>query len=174
MRIVNEKHLALVWNWDETEKGGLERKYRSHLEQLLFAIQDRIDRNRQPAVQDLRDLANELQQAGETLQECMQNCYDAAATVYALAAPTPEERERRREFLRQIGEHVGKPVVLKQTSVAEVEGKPLTLEEIRGIKGILRDEAGLWEALVDFLVPVLNHSAPPKPGEPAGAPPPRT
>ena len=167
MRIVNEKHLALVWNWDETEKAGLEHKYRTNLERLLYAIQQRVDANEMPPVQDLRDLAVELQQAGELLQQCMQNCYDAATTVYAMAATTPEEREKRREFLNQIMEHVGKPVVLKQTSVAEIEGKQLILEEIRGIKAILRDEAGLWEALVDFLVPVLQYS-----GNDDGAPPP--
>jgi hypothetical protein len=154
MRIINEKHLALVWNWDEQEKNGLIRRYQTNLERLVYAIQQRVAADDSPASQDLRDLADELQEAGEALSESMQNCYEAARTVYVLSGKTPEERDARHKLLTRLHDHLGKPVRLKQTSVSELEGRELILEELRGIKAILRGEGGLWEALADFLVPV--------------------
>ena len=154
MRIVNEKHLALVWNWDEHERNGLLRKYQTNLERLVVAVQQRVEKGETPPSQDLRDLANELQQAGEALAESMQNCYEAARSVYALSGSTPEDREGRRQLLEKLKTHAGKLVMLKQTSVPQLEDRQLVLQEIRGIKAILRDEDTLWEALADFLVPV--------------------
>jgi hypothetical protein len=44
-------------------------------------------------------------------------------------------------------------VVLRQTSVAELKGKQLLLEQVRGIKGVLRDGDQYWDALLDYLSP---------------------
>jgi len=154
MRIVNEKHLALVWSWDEQERSGLLRKYQTNLERLVYAIQQRVEKGEGPPEQDLRDLSSELQQVGEALSESMQNCFEAARSVYVLSGATPEERNARRRLLEDLRAHIGKPVILRQTSIPELEGRQLVLEELRGTKAILRDGDGLWEALADFLVPV--------------------
>lgn len=160
MRIVNEKQLGLVWNWDEQERKALAQKYQANLERLIYAVHERVDAGKGPAPEDLRALAGELQQAGEMLAESMQNCFDAATTIYTMAGSTPAERQERGQFLAQIQAHKGQTVILRQTSVPELEGKQLRLDELRGIKGILRDGDDRWEALVDFLVPVLDDEPP--------------
>ncbi len=167
MRILNEKHLSLIWSWDDIEKNELAVKYQTNLERLVSAIQDRIGRNEAPPPEDLKDLAAELQQAGELLHQSMQNSFSAAQTLHALAGATPAEQADRRKFIERMKKHIGKPVVLKQTSVDAIRGKQLILEEIRGIKGILRDGDQMWEAMIDVLVPVISFgpaAAKPAPG----------
>ena len=156
MRIVNEKYLSLIWNWDDLEENALVTKYQTNLERLLYAIHDRIEQGQSPPADDLRQLAGELQTTGEKLQESADNCLAAAQTVYAYAGSSEDDRNKRQQFFEQLPSHIGKPVVLKQTSAEELEGKQLTLRQIRGIKAVLEDEGGLWEALIDFLVPVLD------------------
>jgi hypothetical protein len=100
----------------------------------------------------------------------MNGCFDSARALYAMAAITPEEREARKSLLERIRLHIGKHVVLKQTDSPELRGRQLLLEEIRGIKAILRDGDKRWEALVDQLIPVIRYeAAPDKPGVPPGA-----
>ncbi len=161
MRIINEKHLALVWNWDENERNELAVRYQTNLERLLTAIQERVNRNTPPPPDDLKELAGEIQQAGEALQQSMNSCLDAARTLYAMAAITPEERQVRKATIERIRAHVGKYVVFKQTDAPELRGRQLLLEEVRGIKAILRDGDKRWEALVDQLIPVLRYEAAP-------------
>ncbi len=159
MRIINEKHLALVWNWDENERNELAVRYQTNLERLLTAIQERVNRNTPPPPDDLKELAGELQQAGESLQQAMESCFDSARALYAMAALTPEEREARKSLMERIRMHVGKNVVLKQTDAPELRGLQLTLEEVRGIKAMLRSGDKRWEALVDQLIPVIRYEA---------------
>ncbi|MFA4945782.1 MAG: hypothetical protein WC789_13925 [Lentisphaeria bacterium] len=169
MRILNEKHLALIWSWDDLERNELSLKYLANIERLVAVIEERISRNEMPPPEDLKDLALELQQAGELLQQCSSNCLNGAQKFYALAGLTTAEQTERRKFIERIKKHVGKPVVLKQTSVDAIRGKQLILEEVRGIKGVLRDGNELWEAMVDFLVPVLSMT-PTNTNEPAPKP----
>ena len=158
MRIVNEKYLSLVWNWDKQEKNGLETVYETNIQRLVEALRKRAAKDQLPAEEDIRALASELQQAGETLEQCMNNCLSAAQEIYSLAAATNQERRKRTEMIEQLHRHIGKPVILTQTSVPALEGKQLILDDIHGIKGILRDGDDLWEALVDFLAPVLDYT----------------
>jgi hypothetical protein len=153
MRIVNEKYLDLVWSWDEYEKKSLQTRYQANLERLVAAIRRRVQGGTAPPPEDLRALAAELQEAGEALQQSVLNCYDAARNVYLMAAATPEEREVRCQQFEDLAAHIGKGVRLTQTSAPELEDKTLILEEIQGIKGVLRDGDSLWEAMIDFLVP---------------------
>ena len=161
MRILNEKHLHHVWTWNDREREELTTRFQTNIELLLAAIFARLKDNDKPSAKDLKDLAVELQQAGEQLQQSMENCFEAAQTLYVLAAPTPEEQEKRKHALQQLAGHIGQPVVLRQTSVAELKGKQLLLEQIRGIKGVLRDGDQYWDALLDYLVPILRY----EPGE---------
>lgn len=161
MRIVNEKYLSLVWSWDEYEKNGLATKYQANLDRLVDALEKRIAAGQPPAEDDVRRLAGELQEAGELLEQSMRRCLDAAGHIYEFAGRTPEDRAERAERFEQLRNHVGKPVVLTQSSAPELVGKHLILEEVNGIKGILRHGDDLWEALTDFLVPVLEYA----PGE---------
>lgn len=158
MRIVNEKYLALIWNWDESEKGNLEHKFQTNLERLVYAIQERIEAGQPPPPDDLIDLANELQEAGELLRQSAENCFAVGRSVYASAAGSEAARARRLEAVEAVENHLGKHVILSQTSAPEIEGRPLILHEIRGIKAILRDGDNFWEALVDFVVPVEESS----------------
>lgn len=171
MRILNEKHLSLIWSWDDIEKNELVVKYQTNLDRLVAAIQDRINRNENPPPEDLKDLAAELQQAGEMLQQSMQNCLNAAQTLYSLAGATTAEQAERRKFIERMKKHIGKPVVLKQTNVESIRGKQLILEDIRGIKGILRDGDQVWEAMVDYLVPVISFGPAPVVITPVSVPP---
>ncbi len=156
MRILNEKYLSLVWSWDDVEKNGLALKYGTNLERLLFAIQERFNHGEPPPPEDLKELAGELQQAGELLSQSMQNCFEAGRALYGLAAPTPAAQNERKDLIARLKNHIGKPVILKQTHIAEIRGKVMILEEIRGIKAIVRDGEQRWESLIDFLVPVLR------------------
>ncbi len=154
MRIVNEKYLALIWNWDDLEREHLEYKYQTNLERLAYAIQERLESGQAPPATTLQELARELQEAGEKLQQSAENCLAVARSIYATAADGDEQRSARMEAIQRVEAHLGRPVILTQTSVPEIEGRPLLLHEIRGIKAILRDNDSFWEALVDFVVPV--------------------
>ncbi len=160
MRIVNEKHLSLLWSWDDYDKDILVRKYQDNLEQLVRAVVKRVNEGKAPAADDIRALAVELQEAGEILHQSVLNCFEAARAVYEQSGETDAEREQRHELFETLNNHIGKPVILSQTSIPELEGKHLILEEIQGVKGILRDGDNLWEAMVDFLVPVLATTTP--------------
>jgi hypothetical protein len=158
MRIVNEKYLALIWNWDEAERGNLEHKYQTNLERLAYAIQERLEAGTPPPPEALRDLAAELQEAGELLEQSAQNCFAVARSIYAAAAPSEAERSERMASVEAVENHVGKPVVLSQTSAPELQGRQLILHEVRGTKAVLRDGDSYWEALIDFVVPVEGES----------------
>ena len=150
MRIVNEKYLALIWNWDESEKSNIQHKYQTNLERLVYAIQERIEKGESPPPEALKSLAGELQEAGELLRQSAENCFAVARNIYSSTgdpAATPEA-------IYSIEDHVGQPVILSQTSVPEIEGRQLILHDVRGIKAVLRDGDSYWEALVDFVVPV--------------------
>ncbi|MCF7854972.1 MAG: hypothetical protein K9N51_09255 [Candidatus Pacebacteria bacterium] len=157
MRIVNEKYLSLVWSWDTYEKNGLQTVYDANIRRLVEALRKRAETDQLPEEEDIRALASELQQAGELLEQSMNNCLNAAQEVYSFAAADNKERRKRAEMIEQLHEHIGKPVILTQTSVPDLEGKQLILEDVHGIKAILRDGDDLWEALVDFLSPVLDY-----------------
>lgn len=158
MRIVNEKYLALIWNWDEAERGNLEHRYQANLERLVYAIQERLEAGQPPPPQALKDLADDLQEAGELLAQSAQNCFAVARSIYASSAGSDEQRARQLEKIEEVEGHIGKPVILAQTSVPEIEGRQLILHEVRGLKAILRDGDSFWEALVDFVVPVEDTS----------------
>ncbi len=163
MRIVNEKYLSLVWNWDEYEKNGIVTKYQGNLDRLVDALEKRVEAGKYPAEEDVRRLAGELQEAGELLEQSTQRCLTAAGRIYEFAARTSEDRAERAQRFEQLRNHIGKPVILSQTSAPELEGKQLILEDVNGVKGILRDGDDLWEALIDFLVPVLDYATPEQP-----------
>lgn len=151
MRIVNEKYLALIWNWNEAERGNIQHKFQTNLERLVYALQEQIDKGQAPAPEALKDLAAELQEAGELLQESSENCFVVARNIYASAFDADDPSRSR---MLSVDEHIGKHVVLSQTSVPEIEGRQLILHEVRGTKAILRDGDNYWEALVDFVIPV--------------------
>ena len=158
MHIVNEKDLNVLWGWDDQEEQGLTTRYQANLERLLEVLRARVESPNAPESEDLTALAMELQEAADRLSECAENCFEAARYMYALAADDTAERAKRREAFDALLEHVGGKVVLKQSSVPQIAGKQLTLDDIRGIRGILSDGENLWEALVDFLVPVYESS----------------
>ncbi len=158
MRIVNEKYLALIWNWNEAEKGNLEHKYQTNLERLAYAIQERLDAGQAPSPEALKELAAELQEAGELLRQSAENCYAVARSVYASAAGDDVERAQCLEKMAAVERHVGKPVVLSQASDGEIVGRQLILCDVRGTKAILRDGDSFWEALIDFVVPVEENT----------------
>lgn len=160
MRIVNEKYLALIWNWDESEKSNIQHKFQTNLERLVYAIQEQIDKGKAPSPDALKSLAAELQEAGELLRQSSENCLAVARNIYSSTGDPAVSPEK----LQSIEDHIGKPVILSQTSVPEIEGRQLILHEIRGIKAVLRDTDNYWEALVDFVVPVEDIQK----GEPGG------
>ncbi|MDT8390050.1 MAG: hypothetical protein RRC34_06035 [Lentisphaeria bacterium] len=150
MRIVNEKYLALIWNWDDSEKGNLQHKFQTNLERLVYAVQERMETGDAPSPEALRSLAEELQEAGELLQQSAENCLAVARVMYTSTGDFAANPDK----LQSIEAHIGKPVILSQTSAPEIEGRQLILHEIRGIKAILKDGDSFWEALIDFVVPV--------------------
>lgn len=150
MRIVNEKYLSLIWNWDESEKSNLEHKFQTNLERLVYAIQEQMERGNAPSPDALKRLAGELQEAGELLQQSAENCLAVARNIYASTGDSAASPEK----IQSMQAHIGKPVILSQTSAPEIEGRQVILHEIRGIKAILKDGDNYWEALIDFVVPV--------------------
>ena len=157
MRIVNEKYLALIWNWDESERANLEHKYQTNLERLVFAVQEKLEGGHPPPADAMIDLANELQEAGELLRQSAENCFAVGRSIYGASAGSDTARAQRMEKLEAVERHVGRQVVLSQTSAPEIEGRTLVLHEVRGIKAVLRDGDNFWEALVDFVVPVEDN-----------------
>ena len=154
MRIINEKHLALVWSWDENERNELAVRYQTNIERLLTALQERVNRNSPPPPEDMKELAYELQQAGEALQQGMQSCMDAARQLYGMAGNTAEERQERKDLIGRIRDHVGKYVIILHTDNPELRGRQFLLEETRGIRAILKDGDRRVDVLLDQLIPV--------------------
>lgn len=154
MHIVNEKDLNVLWGWDEQEEKGLSARYEENIERLMGVMKTRLAQGQIPPPEDLKALALELQSAGDSLSQYAENCFEAARFVYAIADKDPENREKRQQTFAALQDQIGGNVVLKQSSVPQIAGKHLTLEDIQGIKGILSDGENLWEALIDFLVPV--------------------
>ena len=153
MRIVNEKYLSLIWSWDKSEREGLERRFQTNLERLVYAIQERLEAGTPPAPEDMKELGGELQDAGEILRQGSENCLAAARSIYAAAAGDDRKRAERMQRIEKIESLVGKHVKLTQASVPEIADRPMILHEVNGIKAILRDGDNYWEALVDFLAP---------------------
>jgi hypothetical protein len=102
----------------------------------------------------MKELAYELQQAGEALQQSMHSCLDAARNLYGMAGGTPEERQERKNLIDRIRGHVGKYVIILQTDNPELRGRQFLLEEIRGIRAILKDGDRRVDVLLDQLIPV--------------------
>ena len=159
MRTVREDDLEALWNWGEEERHELQKTFRANLADLMAIIEARI-RGRSPVPPDeLARLAEELQEAGETLREAMSNCFAAAGFAHLSAADSADERRRRARRLSGLQAAVGKLVVLRRTSVPQLKGRHVLLEEVRGLKAIVRLGNDRWATPVDRVVPVEVLSA---------------
>lgn len=147
-------NLRALWHWGDRERHELQKTFRANLSELLATIEARMKGGVRIPPEELARLAEELQDAGETLREAMSNCFAAAGFAHLSAADTVEERRRRARSLSRLQAAVGKPVVLRRTSVAQLQGRHVLLEEIRGLKAIVRLGNDRWATPVDRVVPV--------------------
>ena len=153
MHIVDQKDLNIIWSWDEQEKSALDERFGERVNRLVDVIEAQLDARESPPPEDLKEVAGELQAAGEVLSRLSRKCLSNAQKIYTDAAADDEERQKRAENLKKIRQHVGEYVMLSQSSDPEIAGKLLKLERIQGIYGILRDGDNVYQALIDFLVP---------------------
>ncbi len=154
MRILRESDLKVLWSWGDTERDELQRTFQENLVALLQTVRQRLAGSHPLPPQDLETLAREVQEAGDLLHQGMQNCFALAGIFYVLAAPDPAERTRRQATLNRLKQHLGKPVRVTRTSLAELKNRTLILEEIHGIKAVLFDGEDRWETPLDRLEPV--------------------
>ena len=172
MRIKRETDKKVLWYWEDDDRDGLLKRFRSDLSDLMAMVEARM-RGPSPLPRDeLTRLAQELQDAGETLREAMSNCFATAGFLHLSAAGSAEERRRRARHLSRLRGAVGKLVALRRTSVPELQGRQVLLEEIRGLKAIVRLGKDRWATPTDRVVPVdaASEAAPvealgPKPAE---------
>ncbi len=156
MRIFDDEALNVLWNWGHVEKDDLTNRFKANLARLLKNIERKMDQTDKNAPDDLEALSLELQDAGELLNECRRNCLDLAATVRCLAGKSHEEREQRMNHLQRLEDAVGERVVLTQTDIKELRGKILILEEIQGIKAVVRNGNEYWETPIDRIMAITK------------------
>jgi len=149
MRILDEQNLSVLWSWGQLEEDELSARFRTNLIHLLESVRTWMAKGTEMRTADLESLASELQDAAELLDECRTNCYDLAATLHTMAGEDEKECGQRRRHLRDLGKAVGKEVRLAETSVEELKDRKLILDEIRGIKGIVKDGNDYWVAPLD-------------------------
>ena len=153
MHIVDQKDLNIIWSWDEQEKSALDERYGERVNRLLDVVETQLEDQDPPPPEDLKELAGELQAAGEMLSRLSKRCLNNAQKIYTNAVADTEQRQKREENLKKLQQHVGAYVMLSQSSAPEIAGKLLKLERIHGIYGVLRDGDNVYQALIDFLVP---------------------
>jgi len=172
VRILDERTLTVVWNWGADEERNLRTSYEANLRRLLAMVDERRNEGKPVPVEDLKVLTKEVQQAAETLNECALNCFVLAQLVYAQCADTAEKRQEREEWLQQLDSYIGRPVILTQTSIDELQGKQVTLEAVLGTKAVVRYGEERWETPIDRVAVVLEDAAPDTSAAPAAPPPP--
>jgi len=151
MRIIREKDLQVLWSWGDSEREHLERTFQQNLVDLLNTVRARQATSRPFSREELQELAEELQQAGELLEQGMLNCFALAAILYTMAGGSAADQRKRQELLQRFRQQIGKKVRVVRTSVAELKNRVLTLEAVHGFKGVLRDGGERWETPIDRL-----------------------
>lgn len=151
MRIIREKDLQVLWSWGDSERDHLERTFQQNLVDLLNTVRARQASSRPFSREELQELAEEVQQAGELLEQGMVNCFALAALFYIMAGGSAAEQRKRQELVDRFRRQVGKKVRVVHTSVAELKDRVLTLEAVHGFKGLLRDGEDRWETPLDRL-----------------------
>ena len=169
MRTVGEGDIEALWNWGEEQRHEIQKTFRANLSAVMSAIEARLKSRSPIPPEQLARLADELQEAGETLQEAMSNCFAAAGFVHLSAAGSVEERRRRARRLAGLQNSIGKLVLLRRTSVPQLRGRHVLLEEVRGLKAIVRLGNDRWATPVDRVLPVDVLPVSEQEGTPASA-----
>ncbi|NOY81059.1 MAG: hypothetical protein GXP31_08650 [Kiritimatiellaeota bacterium] len=154
MRILREKDLQILWSWGRNERDHLVRTYQSNLVELLKTVQARVQSSDPLPTEEVDALAREVQEAGEILEQGMSTCFALAGILYVMGGKDAEEQSRRQEYLSRLTSQKGEKVRVVRTSVRELLGRELLLEDVHGFKAVLWDGDGHWETPVDRVEPL--------------------
>ncbi len=145
MRILDEKQLSVVWSWGQAERLELTQRFRENLGRLRQLVGQDSGRETVLSASDLEGLANELQEAGQLMEESRQRCFALSESLHVLAGGDETERRQRAAHLQAMKQAVGRPVELRNSGNRVFEGRPLVLEAIRGIDGVVRSGEERWQ-----------------------------
>lgn len=159
MRILDEKNLSVIWSWGQLERDELATRFQANLDKLLHSVHKWVQQENRVSGADLQGLAEELQDAADTLEACTARCYTMSRALNSLAEDDAATRKKRMQHLEALNAAIGKPVVLTRTSIEELRGKTLILERIKGTKAIVRDGDDYWETPVEQVELVTTSSS---------------
>lgn len=154
MRIFRESDLQVLWSWGETERGHLQRTFQSNLVELLKTVQTRARGSQPLPPGQIDELAREVQEAGELLEQGMNTCFALAGILYVMGGKDSEEQAQRQEHLNRLSLQKGERVRVVKTSIQELLDRKVLLEDIHGFKAVLWDGEGRWETPIDRIEPI--------------------
>ncbi len=154
MRILREKDLQVLWSWGRNERDHLVRTYQNNLVELLKTVQARAQSTDPLPAEEVDALAREIQEAGEILEQGMNTCFALAGILYVMGGKDSEAQTQRQENLTRLASKKGEKVRVVRTSVRELLGRELLLEDVHGFKAVLWDGDGHWETPVDRVEPI--------------------
>lgn len=146
-----------AWQWDVAERERLNSRYKTGLLRCLKALEDYRASGHEIPRQLLSRLAKEFDEAGDLLDHCASNCHAMSATCCVFAGKSP---------MRQVGDEdavrlrtaLGDPVVMTRTTIAQLQGRIMSLADLNGLNGIVQYEGEYWGTPVDRLLVLLPGS----------------
>ena len=165
MRILDDQTGATTWEWTPELRDDLAARFKNGLLLCIQNIQRRHAAEQPLTAAETAALTDELMDAVITLDECTWNCLVAAGTLQQLDDKDEASQVPRADRMPRLAASGGKPVVLTQTTLRQLQGKTLVLERIdEEGQAVVRDRSDYWATPADRVIVVAPHLPPPQEG----------
>ncbi len=159
MQILDERKLSVLWEWGDSERKLFTVKFKTNLLRCLKTINRRMAGGQPFGNDELDALAEEFRDAGDLLEESSWNCAALACALMSLAGGDETLGQSSTPSAKRLASAVGKEVVLTQTTIDDLKGQPVILEQINGNRALIRHKDDYWETAVDRLMLLAPESA---------------